>query len=169
MRRRCAHCAAGRAAYFPFMVEFSLELPDETATARLGAGLAARLRGGDVVALSGPLGAGKSTLARAIIAALTGVMEAPSPTFTLVETYETRAFSLWHFDLYRLEKAEDVWELGYEDALDGVSLIEWPERIERMLPPETLLVRLSVDGDARRVLVRGDDSWGARLAGLNPA
>lgn len=169
MRNVCAHCAPGRAAYFPFMAEFSIDLPDETATARFGAQLAARLRAGDIVALSGPLGAGKSTLARAVIAALAGVTEAPSPTFTLVETYEARAFPLYHFDLYRLEKAEDVWELGFEDALDGVSLMEWPERIDKLLPPETLHIRLSMDGGARRALVRGDDSWGARLGGLNPA
>ena len=151
------------------MAEFSLALSDEFATARFGARLAARLRAGDVVALSGPLGAGKSTLARAIIAALAGATEAPSPTFTLVETYETQAFPIFHFDLYRLEKAEDVWELGFEDALDGLSLIEWPERIERMLPTHALRIRLSVDGDARRALVRGGDEWGPRLAGLNPA
>lgn len=155
------------------MMEFSVPLPDEQATARFGAALAAALRGGDVVALSGPLGAGKTTLARAVIAALTGRNEAPSPTFTLVETYETAHFPLFHFDLYRLEKAEDVWELGLEEALDGVSLIEWPERIEALLPASTLLVRLSMDGKARRALVRGGDDWQDRLAsklsGLNLA
>ena len=151
------------------MPEFSLQLPDEAATARLGAMIADMLRAGDVVALSGPLGAGKTALARGAIARLTGRAEAPSPTFTLVETYETENFPLWHFDLYRLEKAEDVWELGFEDALDGVCLIEWPERIETLLPAQTLLVRLSMDGPARRALVRGGEKWAGRLAGLNPA
>lgn len=155
-------------------MEFSISLPDEKATARFGESLAARLRAGDVVALSGPLGAGKTTLARAIIAALTERDEAPSPTFTLVETYDAGAFPLHHFDLYRLEKAEDVWELGFEDALDGVSLIEWPERIERLLPASTLLIRLStadraMDSKGRRALVRGGEGWALRLAGLNPA
>lgn len=147
-------------------MEFSIPLPDEQATARLGAAIAPRLRAGDVIALSGPLGAGKTTLARAIIGALTGRAEAPSPTFTLVETYETADFPLFHFDLYRLEKAEDVWELGLEDALDGVSLIEWPERIERLLPASTLLIRLAMDGGSRKALVRGGEEWSSRLKGL---
>lgn len=151
------------------MVEFSLSLHDERATARLGAAIADRLRAGDVVALSGPLGAGKTALARGAIARLTGTAEAPSPTFPLVATYEAAQFTLWHFDLYRLEKAEDVWELGFEEALDGASLIEWPERVEGLLPADTLLVRLSMDGDGRRALVRGGGEWAKRLAGLNPA
>lgn len=151
------------------MVEFSVSLPDEQATARFGNALAARLRAGDVVALSGPLGAGKTTLARSIIANLTGRRETPSPTFSLVETYDAAEFPLFHFDLYRLEKAEDVWELGLEDALDGVSLIEWPERIERLLPADVLAIRLAMDGIERSALVRGSKSWENRLHGFNPA
>lgn len=151
------------------MSELTFPLPNEDATARLGAALAPRLKPGDVVALSGALGAGKTTLARAIIGALTVGAEAPSPTYTLVETYATAAFVLFHFDLYRLEKAGDVWELGFEDALDGVCLIEWPERIEALLPPETLFVRLAMDGEGRRVLVQGGGAWTSRLKGLNPA
>ena len=151
------------------MVEFSIYLADDSATARLGEKIAAALCAGDVVALSGPLGAGKTALARAAIARLTGRAEAPSPTFTLVETYETAKFPLFHFDFYRLEKAEDVFELGFEDALEGVCLIEWPERIGALLPAGTLLVRLSVDGGGRRALVRGGEEWAKRLAGLNPA
>jgi len=151
------------------MIEWIFSLENEAATARLGAALAPRLAAGDIVALSGPLGAGKTTLARAIVKSLAGRNEAPSPTFTLLESYETPDFTLSHFDLYRLEKAEEIWELGFEDALDGVSLIEWPERIEALLPQETLLVSLSMDGAARRALVRGGDHWAARLKGLNPA
>lgn len=150
------------------MLEFTIPLPTEAATAALGAKIAPALRPGDVVALSGPLGAGKTALARALIAVLSDKDNAPSPTFTLVETYETRDFLLHHFDLYRLEKAEDVWELGFEDALDGVVIIEWPERIERLIPSSALLVRLSMDGGARRALVRGEDEWAQRLSGLNP-
>ena len=109
-------------------IEFSLK--DENAAKALGARLGALLAPGDAVCLSGVLGAGKSTLARGIIQSAAGAKEAPSPTFTFVETYEAKTFLLWHFDLYRLERPEDVWELGYEDALDeGVVVIEWPERI----------------------------------------
>jgi len=151
------------------MMELSIPLPDERATARLGAALAGRLKAGDVIGLSGPLGVGKTALARAIIAALTGRAEAPSPTFTLVETYETPNFPLFHFDLYRLERADEVWELGFEDALDGVCLIEWPERIGRLLPENALALGLQMDGSARRAIVRGSPGWAARLSGLNPA
>ena len=144
-----------------------IPLPDEPATPALGARLGALLRAGDVVALSGPLGAGKTTLARAAIGALTGRMEAPSPTFGLVETYDAPGFTLWHFDLYRLEKAEEVWELGLEDALDGGAvLIEWPERIAALLPPETLLIRLRPETVGRQALVRGGEEWSARIADL---
>ena len=163
------HCAPVSAPYFAGMTSHSLDLPDEIATARFGAALGARLRAGDVVGLSGPLGAGKTTLARAIIFHLIGRTEAPSPTFTLVETYPTATFTLFHFDLYRLEKAEDVWELGLEDALDGVSLIEWPERIEGLLPRSTLLIRLAMDPSGRRALVSGGEGWAGRLDGLNRA
>jgi tRNA threonylcarbamoyladenosine biosynthesis protein TsaE len=149
------------------MFEVSLELPTEAATARLGAALGRLLRPGDVVGLSGPLGAGKTTLARAIIRAIGGPDTAPSPTFALVEPYETLRGTLRHFDLYRLEKDQDVWELDFEDAQDGIALIEWPERIERLLPASTLLVRLSVEGPARRVLMRGDEEWRNRLQSLN--
>ncbi|MDZ7629585.1 MAG: tRNA (adenosine(37)-N6)-threonylcarbamoyltransferase complex ATPase subunit type 1 TsaE [Parvularculaceae bacterium] len=148
-------------------MELTCSLPTEDATKALGASLAPRLRAGDVIALSGPLGAGKTSLARAIIGALTGRDDAPSPTFGLVETYETQGFTLWHFDLYRLEKAEDVFELGLEEALDGgVLLIEWPERIAALLPAETLLVRLSETATGRQALVRGSEEWSARLQGL---
>lgn len=148
-------------------MEFSLPLPDEAATKALGARLGALLHAGDVVGLSGPLGAGKTTLARAAIGVLTGRTEAPSPTFGLVETYETANFTLWHFDLYRLEKADEVWELGFEEALDGgAALIEWPERIADILPPETLVIRLSSARSGRTALVRGGEEWSARIKGL---
>ncbi len=140
-------------------------LADEAATRALGAGLAPVLRQGDIVRLEGDLGAGKSTLARALIAAVTGVKDAPSPTFTLVETYEGPDFPLWHFDLYRLENPADVWELGLEEALDaGVLLIEWPERIGGLLPEGALTVRLETAGAGRRAHLDGDESWKARLA-----
>ncbi len=137
------------------MPAFSIPLPDEAATEQLGATLAARLKAGDVVGLKGDLGAGKTTLARAIVRAACGDpgMVVPSPTFTLVEVYDTPRGSIWHFDLYRLETPEQVFELGWEEALaEGISIIEWPERLGPLLP-QHLSVTLEVDGDGRRALL----------------
>ena len=150
-------------------MEFAIPLAGEAATARLGDSLGRLLRPGDVIGLSGPLGAGKTTLARAAIGAATGLAEAPSPTFGLVETYDAPGFTLWHFDLYRLEKAEEVWELGLEEALDGgVLLIEWPERFMPLLPASMLLIRLTPQDGGRRALVRGNEEWSARVKALYP-
>ena len=137
------------------MPAFSMPLADETATEQLGATLAARMRLGDVVGLTGELGSGKTTLARAILRAAAGDPEliVPSPTFTLVEVYETPRGTFWHFDLYRLEAPEQVYELGWEDALaEGIVLIEWPHRLGALLPKH-LSVTLEVDGDGRRALL----------------
>ena len=137
------------------MPAFSMSLADETATAELGATLAARLRPGDVVGLQGELGSGKTTLARAILRAAAGDpgLIVPSPTFTLVEVYETPRGTFWHFDLYRLETPEQVFELGWEEALaEGIVLIEWPQRLGDLLPKH-LGVTLEVDGDGRRALL----------------
>lgn len=132
-----------------------MPLPDEAATEQLGATLAQRLKPGDVVGLKGDLGAGKTTLARAVIRAAANDpgLIVPSPTFTLVEVYETANGPYWHFDLYRLETPEQVYELGWEDALAaGIVLLEWPERLGPLLP-QHLSVTLEVDGDGRRALL----------------
>ena len=132
-----------------------MSLPDESATERLGATLAERLRVGDVVGLQGELGSGKTTLARAILRAAAGDPEliVPSPTFTLVEVYETARGTFWHFDLYRLEAPEQVFELGWEEALaEGISIIEWPERLGELLPKH-LSVTLEVADDGRLALL----------------
>ena len=137
------------------MPAFAMSLADETATAELGATLAARLHPGDVVGLQGELGSGKTTLARAILRAAAGDPEliVPSPTFTLVEVYETPRGTFWHFDLYRLEAPEQVFELGWEEALaEGIVLIEWPQRLGELLPKH-LSVTLELDGDGRRALL----------------
>jgi len=137
------------------MPAFPLPLADETATAELGATLAARLKPGDVVGLKGELGAGKTTLARAILRAATDdpALIVPSPTFTLVEVYETPHGTYWHFDLYRLETPEQVFELGWEEArAEGIVLLEWPERLGPLLPKH-LSVTLEIDGDGRRALL----------------
>ncbi len=146
------------------MTTTTISLTNESATARLGRAIAARLSAGDVVRLEGPLGAGKTTLARAIIRALAGPVEVPSPTYTLVETYNAPDFQIWHFDLYRLEKPGDLWELGAEDAFDdGVSLIEWPERAEGAVPGDALIVALSVDAASRSATLSGTGRWADRV------
>ena len=147
------------------MSTFSFFLPDEAATERLGAALARRLRPRDVVALQGGLGVGKTTLARAILRAASGdpALIVPSPTFTLVEIYDTPAGVFWHFDLYRLEEPEQVFELGWEEArADGMALVEWAERLGTLLPRERLTVTLAMEGDGRRADLQGD----ARFGGL---
>ena len=145
------------------MPTFSLFLPDEAATDRLGAVLATRLRPRDVVALEGGLGAGKTTLARAILraAASDPRLVVPSPTFTLVELYDTPRGAFWHFDLYRLEAPEQVFELGWEDArADGIALVEWAERLGPLLPRERLTVTLATEGDGRRATIEGESRFG---------
>ena len=145
------------------MPTFSLPLPDEAATERLGAALAARLRPRDVVALVGGLGAGKTTLARAVLRAASGqpALVVPSPTFTLVEVYDTPGGVFWHFDLYRLEQPEQVFELGWEEArTDGIALVEWAERLGPLLPHERLTVTLSIEGEGRRATLEGESRFG---------
>lgn len=126
-----------------------VELPNVAATEALARRFAGGAVRGDVIGLTGPLGAGKTTFARAFIgeiARLSGetVDEVPSPTFTLVQTYSFARASVWHFDLYRIGRPEDVWELGLEEALaDGISLIEWPERLGSLLPARRIDIALS--------------------------
>ncbi len=144
----------------------TLALPDEAATAALGERLGAVARAGDVIALVGDLGAGKTTLARALIRSHLGPeTEAPSPTFTLVQTYPGPRFDIWHFDLYRLEDPGEARELGLEEAVDGLSLIEWPERLGRYLPTVRLEVRLSLEGQGRIARLVDLDDWSTRLDG----
>lgn len=146
------------------MRRIEISLKNEKATIKLGAQLSVLLEPGDVVCLSGSLGAGKSTLARGVIKAAAGAEEAPSPTFTFVETYETPRFLLWHFDLYRLDLPGDVWELGYEDALDdGVMLIEWPERLGGLAPSQALEIGLEIDGMMRKASITASEIWRRRL------
>ena len=149
----------------------TVALADVDATAGLAAALARLLRAGDVVALEGDLGAGKTAFARALIGELTARdEEVPSPTFTLVQTYEAADFDIWHFDLYRLEKPEDVFELGIEDAMaEGLTLIEWPDRLGPWLPPDRLTVNIAFGaGENDRVAtLSGDGDWPARLKALS--
>src|SRR6185369_3169368 len=111
-----------------------------------GAAIARVLRAGESVCLSGPLGAGKSTLARALIRALTTAEEdVPSPTFTLVQFYEGPRLKVAHFDLYRLSDPDEAYEIGLDEALeDGAAVIEWPERLAGRLPADRLDVEIAL-------------------------
>lgn len=154
------------------MSRHSLALPDLEAARCFGAALAPVLAAGDVIALSGDLGAGKTTLARAVLAALGLDEEAPSPTFTIVQTYDAPPLRLpvWHVDLYRLETPEDAVELGLDEAAgDAALLIEWPERLGDLMPPDRLWLTLTptVDG-GRRLTVDAPGAWDKRLASLFP-
>ena len=138
------------------MSAFSMPLPNEAATESLGETLAMRLKPGDVVGLTGDLGAGKTTLARAIIRAAADDPDliVPSPTFTLVEVYDTPRGSYWHFDLYRLDDPQQVYELGWEEALaEGIVLLEWPERLGRLLPQHLSVTLELASDDGRRALL----------------
>lgn len=131
-------------------------LADEGQTRALGAALARRLRAGDVVFLQGGLGAGKTTLARGLIGAWTGEEEVPSPTYTLVQTYEGEAGPLWHMDLYRLKDPEDAMELGLDMALgDALLVVEWPERLGPYAPEDRIDVTLSPHGTGRIAAITG--------------
>jgi tRNA threonylcarbamoyladenosine biosynthesis protein TsaE len=141
-------------------------LADEAATVRLGEAVARVLEAGDVVCLSGPLGAGKSTLARALIRALTTPdEEVPSPTFTLVQFYEGPRLKVAHFDLYRLTDPDEAYEIGLDEALDeGAALIEWPERLEGRLQGDRLDIEIGLvdDGSGRRVRLTPYGAWEGR-------
>jgi tRNA threonylcarbamoyladenosine biosynthesis protein TsaE len=143
-----------------------LELPDLAATQSLGVRIAARLRPGDVVALSGGLGAGKTTLARAVIAALGYEGEVPSPTFTIVETYDPPAvrLPLVHADFYRLERPGEAEELGLDDYREGAVLIaEWPEHAGGFSDePGCLAMTLEIAGNRRRAIVEPGRDWQGR-------
>jgi tRNA threonylcarbamoyladenosine biosynthesis protein TsaE len=149
---------------------FAIALPDEAATCALAADLARQARAGDVVGLSGPLGAGKTVFARAFIRARLDAAEVPSPTFTLVEIYQSLTGpAVWHFDLYRLDRTEEAYELGIEEAFTtGISVIEWPERLGSLMPCEHLAVTIA-PGQApteRSAQIDASPSWAERLGGL---
>ena len=144
----------------------TLSLADAGQTEAFGARLAALLRAGDVVALSGELGAGKTTLARGLLRGLGFEGDVASPTFPLVIAYEppeTR-LPLWHVDLYRIEDEEEVDELALGDArLDAALVIEWPERLGRSLWPDALRLRIEPAGEGARALTaQVPPAWGER-------
>ena len=147
---------------------FEIELPDEAATNALAARLASVSGCGDVLALIGDLGTGKTTFARGFIHSFcAGEEEVPSPTFTLVQTYDGGAVPVYHFDLYRVETPDEIIELGIEDAFtNGVTLIEWPERLGTLLPADRLDVALiqGAGPDTRWARLEGRGYWRARFS-----
>jgi tRNA threonylcarbamoyl adenosine modification protein YjeE len=146
------------------------QLPDLQATERLAAALASICKSGDVIALQGKLGAGKTAFSRCFVHSLGIAEEVPSPTFTLVQTYPLAghdAEAIWHFDMYRINNPAEAYELDIEDAFDtGISLIEWPEKLGDLLPADRLQIDLSI-GDAqgsRTATIDIPPSWTDRLA-----
>lgn len=131
---------------------------NEKETEKLGQNLADLAVKGDIFALFGTLGMGKSVLSRAFIQKLTDTTEVPSPTFTLVQSYEAPDFDIYHFDLYRIKKPEEIFELAMEEALyQGVSLIEWPEKMGAYLPRNIFKIEITPFGSGRKITIETDD------------
>ena len=147
-----------------------LDLPTPEATADFAAALAPLLRAGDALLLSGPIGAGKTHFARALIQARLGAAgrmeDVPSPTFTLVQTYDDGTGEIWHADLYRLEDSGEVVELGLDDAFEqAVCLVEWPDRLGGLAPPDALWLDFAGAGErARTLTATGSARWSDHLA-----
>ena len=138
-------------------------LPDEAATAAIGSALSKIARAGDVITLSGPLGVGKTALARGLIGALNHQCEVPSPSFAIVQPYEDLSPPVWHVDLYRLEDVSEIDELGLDSAASAVLLVEWPERAGEAAWPEALALTLDFAPDGDRILTaKVPPSWEGR-------
>lgn len=157
---------------FPDRFFRQLELATEADTETFGRLIAGLLRPGDMVTLNGSLGAGKTTLARAIIRTFVSAEEVPSPTFTLVQTYETARFPIWHVDLYRVKSKGEIRELGLEEAMDrGALLVEWSDRMGELLPRDRLDIMIEGGGDETddtrlvKIVARGA-MWVERLKAL---
>ena len=138
-----------------------MNLRTEAATTRLGAKLAKSLRAGDVITLSGPLSAGKTTMVRGLLGALGHQGEVPSPSFAIVQPYESLAMPIWHVDLYRIESFAELEELGLQDIRnDGVLIVEWPEHAGPAAWPEALALSINVAEDGTRALTaKVPPSW----------
>lgn len=146
----------------------SLFLANETEMTRLGVALSQHLLPGDCLLLQGPIGAGKTHLARAIIQARLAIPEdVPSPTFTIVQTYDTGSVEIWHADLYRLSNSSELSELGLEDAFqDAIILVEWPDRLGDMTPNDALHIAFHDEGEGRRLKMTSSSGRWQKLYGL---
>ena len=137
---------------------FSYISKSEEDTVKLGIKLSKIAKKGDCFALYGTLGMGKSVFSRALIQSLTSAKEVPSPTFTLLQTYEAKNFEIYHYDLYRLKKPEEIFELGMEEALhEGVCLIEWPEQMKGYLPKNIFKIEITPEGKNRKITISTTD------------
>lgn len=140
----------------PSSTDQTVFLPDEKAATRFAKLCAGHLNAGDTVLLSGPIGAGKSHFARAVIRAKVGAKtEVPSPTFTLVQSYADGAIEIWHADLYRVSDSSELTELGLFDAMgSALCLIEWPDRLGD-IPSGCITIDLSMNGEGRTAHISG--------------
>ena len=162
----CRLVAPGETSRMTPAPSLQLQLPDIAATEALGTRIAELLKRGDAVLLEGPLGAGKSVLARALLRSAAGepALEVPSPSFTLVQSYETRIGLIHHYDLWRLGQSTDVIELDWDGAREDIVLVEWPERLGDARPEDALTVRLDFgEGEERTATLSG---WPDRIKGL---
>jgi tRNA threonylcarbamoyladenosine biosynthesis protein TsaE len=147
----------------------TVRLPDLAATEALAGWLASVARAGDSILLEGPLGSGKTALARAFLRAAAGdpAMDVPSPSFTLVQIYDTKIGPVFHYDLWRLDGPIAMAELDWEEALDGIVLVEWPDRLGRLRPADALTISLQIgEGEAREATLIG---WDDRMKSLVPS
>jgi len=134
----------------------TVSIANEAELLALGAALIPQLSAGQTVCLTGGLGAGKTTLVRGMIQSVLGDIHVPSPTYTLVQTYEMPQFELWHCDMYRLERPEDGYELGLMDAFEeAVCLIEWPDKLGELIPKDAMRIEIAFDGEGRKVTLTG--------------
>lgn len=152
----------------PMPETLHLLLPDLAATEALAARAAALARPGDSLLLEGPLGAGKSAFCRAFLRAAAGEpeLEVPSPSFTLVQGYDLPAGPAYHYDLYRLSGPDELEELGWEESREGIVLVEWPDRLGPLAPPDALRIALRPEGEVRHATLSGWETRLPALAGL---
>jgi tRNA threonylcarbamoyladenosine biosynthesis protein TsaE len=158
--------ASSAKASVPATDSGAIALADPAATDQLAGRIAALARPGDLILLEGGLGSGKTAFARGFLRALGVGEEVPSPTFTLVQAYETDKGVVWHFDPYRLKRPEEAVELGFEEArADGIVLVEWPDRLGPHLPTDALTISLAIAGPTQRnARLSASGDWQARLA-----
>ena len=149
--------------------DLKIDLPTLAATHDMAKRISPHIKAGDTLLLAGNLGAGKTEFARALILALGVAGDVHSPTFTLLQTYDVDAGTIYHFDLYRLKSADELDELGWDDALTGgIVIAEWPERAQTRLPRDFLHLTFTLAGEARSVTIQAVGAWQKRAAGIFP-